>query len=222
MARALSIIIFFCIALVDSHSQVQKARFLYSCSVIDSLSGKPLAFCHIYNETQRRGMIADTNGWFSTRVSAGDTLVFIALGYLGETYRVEAKDTIHQQLRLRPRTYEIEPVTIGIPRTYSEFKEAVMKVDPNKDKPLKDLPKNNPYIRDQDLDTNRIYRPMYTVMHPVSGLYYRFSKVEKSKREVSYLEEQALKQPEVDKKYNRELVAEITGFSGESRRPSGS
>ena len=50
------------------------------------------------------------------------------------------------------------------------------------------------------------------IMHPVSGLYYRFSKEEQSKRKLQYLEEQELKQADVDDKYNRELISEITGL----------
>jgi len=212
--KFLIVVTFLCISIPNALPQHVLKDFNFTCTVNDALSNRPVAFCHIFNESRRHGFIADSLGKSHSIVYPGDTLVFIALGYLGKTYIIQLDDTIPTKIRLTPRTYEIEAVTIGIPRTYSELKEAILAVDVDKGKPMSELPEYNPYIRPQLLDTNVLNKAGFMIMHPVSGLYYRFNKEEKSKRMVRYMQEQELKQSTVDAKYSREFVTELTGLTG--------
>lgn len=189
--------------------------FTVSGIVIDENSGKAVSFCHIYNESRRKGFISDSTGRFNSYTSVGDTLVFIVLGYFGKTYKIQINDTLPFYIKLTPRTYEIGAVSIGIPRNYSGLKTAILDFDTRKNKPMPELPEYNPFIRPLLLDTNVIYKPGFMIMHPVSGIYYRFNKEEKSKRQVRYLQEQELKQPLVDDKFNRNFVSRITGLTGD-------
>lgn len=207
--------LFLLVNLSEISAQKNTKVYIISGTVLNSTSSRPITFCHIYNESQRRGFISDSSGKFNSQAQNGDTIAFIALGYFGKTYVIQSGDTLPLKIKLEPRTYEIEAVTVGIPRTYSELKEAILTLDVNKGKAMSDLPKYNPYIRPQLLDTNVLNKPGFMIMHPVSGLYYKYNKEEISKRNVRYLQEQELKQPAVDAKYSREFVSKLTGLTGD-------
>lgn len=184
--------------------------------LIDEQTSKPITYAHIYNESQRYGVISDSNGHFRMHAQAGDTLIFIALGYYGNYYTVKTEDFDSILIvQLLERSYKIEEVSIQLPRTYKHFKQALLKVDTDKDRPIPEMPRHNKYKIPSLLDTNVIHSAGFMIMHPVSGLYYRFSKEEKSKRKVWHAQQQELKQSRVDEKFSRELVREITNFTGD-------
>jgi hypothetical protein len=207
------IVLFLCF-LPTVHGQQNQRGFLLSGSIVDSLSKKPIAFCHVYNESTRKGTVSDSMGNFSTFVTVGDTLAFLALGYFGKIKLVKSPNEPITQIFLNQKIYQIEDVTIGntFPKTYPEFKKEFLALELKKNTLLPDLPKFDRYKTPMLLDTNVIDKAGFMIMHPVSGLYYRYSKEEQSKRMVMYLKEQALKQPAVDAKYNRNIVSEITGL----------
>lgn len=195
-------------------AQKRDSTFTFRCKVLDKSSKSPIPFAHIYNESRRYGSIADSSGYFVTNVQLGDTLAFIVLGYLGKPYVISAKDSVDTEVSLQSRSYKIDEVSVNIPRTYKDFKTALMNVDPDKGKPLNELPDHNPYKTPQALDTNIITRPAHFVLHPVSAFYYKFSKEEESKRKAWYIQQRIAKQETVDNKYNRKLVTDITRFTG--------
>ena len=191
------------------------SSFVFYCSLADEITGEPIGFAHVYNESRRFGLIADSSGEFVTNVHIGDTLAFIALGYYGKVYIVSPNDSIGKTIYLAPRYYEIKQVDVSIPRTYPEFKKALLRVDLEEQKVLHDLPEYNPYKTPEMLDTNIINSTGFKIMHPISAIYLKHSKEEKSKRKVWHLQQQELHQGEVDKKYNREIVANTTGLQGD-------
>ena len=91
-----------------------------------------------------------------------------------------------------------------------------MELEAQKDVPMAELPKYNPYIRPKLLDTNYLYSGAFKFNHPISSYYYKHNKDEQAKRKVRYLQEQQLLQSEVDAKYNHNIVASITGFKGDT------
>jgi hypothetical protein len=203
--------------LSSAYGQQVSGEFKLSGNVMDSLSKAPVAFCHIYNESTRKGTVSDSLGNFSTYVTVGDTLAFLALGYFGKIKIIKSLNEPISEIFLNQKIYEIEDVTIGnsFPQTYPEFKKKFLALELKKNTLLPDIPKFDKYKTPMLLDTNVINSAGFMIMHPVSGLYYRFSKEEQSKRMVMYLKEQELKQPAVDAKYNRNIVSEITGLTGD-------
>ena len=199
-------------------SLVGQDNFFYlKGKVLDISNQDPVPYCHVYNESRRKGKITDTSGVFFIQASVGDTLAFLSMSFLGHTYIVkEADKTRLAQFMLRPRYYEIEEVEFTMPGTYQGFQEKFLEIDPQKNKPMKELPKYNPYIRPKLLDTNYIYSGSFRVWHPVSGFYYKHNKEEQSKRKVRHLQEQQLLQPIVDAKYNKGIVSQATGFVGDT------
>lgn len=194
----------------------QTSYMRVSYKLIDEYKKKAIPYAHIYNETKRFGAIADSVGNFTISASKGDTLILMALGYLGTHYQVKESDfDTLTFLKLLPRTYDIEPVNVTMPQSYESFKQSFMKADADKEKVIEELPTHNSYKTPYLLDTNITHTTGFRIFHPVSGLYYRFSKVEKSKRKVWYLQQQELRQREVDEKFNREMASQITGYTGD-------
>lgn len=212
---SLLILIFYCFQTSIAQDLSNNESFVLRCFLKDASNKKAIGFAHVYNETRKFGAIADSSGYFATNVKVGDTLVCMALGYLGKLHIISLNDTNTSTIFIASRSYEIEEVSLSIPRTYDEFKVAFMEVEVDKDRPIRALPKYNPYKTPQLLDTNVIASPAYFVFHPVSALYYKYSKEEKSKRKVWYLKQQELKQGIVDEKYNRTMITEMTGFEGD-------
>ncbi len=185
--------------------------------ILDASNKQPVSYCHVYNESNRIGKITDTSGIFLIKVSAGDTLAFLSMSYLGRTYTVKQADQNRLiQIDLMPRYYEIEEVELAMPRTYKGFQEKFLEIDPKENEPMRELPEYNPYIRPKLLDTNYIYSNNFKFWHPLSGIYYKKNKEEQAKRKVRYLQENQLLQPIVDEKYNHELVSRETGFQGDT------
>lgn len=195
------------------HASAQQELKKNVCyQLVDYTSNKVIPYAHIYNESKRYGAIADSVGRFSITASEGDTIILMALGYLGTTHKVQEHDfDTCNRINLDPRSYKIEQVEVSIPRSYEQFQHEIMNLK-DEDKVIEELPEHNPYKTPEVLDTNITHKLGYMIMHPVSGLYYRFSKEEKSKRQVWYLQQQELRQEEVDEKYNRDIVSEITGY----------
>jgi len=180
--------------------------------VVDSVTDSPLSFVHILNESTRRGYISDSSGKFSIECSSGDTLVFISLGYLGKVIIV---DILEQEVQLVPRIYSIDEVSIQTYRSYEQFRHDFLKVQPEKDLEIKGLPRGKPIDVPVLLDTNQIQSPAFLLFHPLSFLYYNFSKEEKSKRKAFYLERRKGEEIVVQGKFNREIIHQITGLEGD-------
>ena len=184
--------------------------------LLSSQTNQPVRFAHIYNESKRYGTISDSAGTFTITANKGDTLIFIALGYLGKYHQVSPENIKDKSIAyLSPRTFEIPEVSIEFPRTYLQFKQAMLAVDTREGLIMPELPRYNEFKTPYLLDTNIIYSGAFRIWHPVSGFYYKHSKREKSKRKVWYMQQQQMKQARVDEKYNRELVKKQTGFEGD-------
>ncbi len=180
--------------------------------VVDSVTGRPISFTHIVNESTRTGYITDSAGKFQIHYKKGDTLVFVSLGYLG---RVMIVDSLPHQISLIPRTYKIDEVSVETYRSYNQFRKDFLEIELEKDPEIEGLPKGKPIDIPVLLDTNELSSPAFLILHPLSYFYYRFSKEEKSKRKAFYLERQAGERLQIEKKFNRDIVTRITGFENE-------
>ncbi len=93
-------------------------------SIIDDSTGRQIALVHLYNESQRRGYIANEEGKFKIPVSEGDTLVISALGYLSKVITID--NSCFQSgfvIKLAPQIYEIDEVSIRAFKSYHDFKQ---------------------------------------------------------------------------------------------------
>lgn len=180
--------------------------------VVDTLTGCPLPFVQILNESTRKGYITDSTGKFRIPCKNGDTLVFISLGYLG---KVVIADTSLHTVFLKQRTYNIDEVSIQTNRSYEQFKRDFLEIEPEKSLRIEGIPEGKPIDIPILLDTNYIQSDAFAILNPISFLYYKFSKEEKSKRKAFYLKRQEGERLVIDKKFNREIVHRITGLGGD-------
>lgn len=197
-------------------AQDYKASVALKGQVVDSVSGTGIAYMQIFNESTRRFVISDTAGHFEIELKGTDTLVFTCLGYLGKVHIIHVSYTGKIQIiRLIPYIYPIEEVSISKYRDYKQFQKEFLLVQPEQKLEIAGLPKPKYRETPTMLDTNYLRSSEFLVFHPISFLYYNFSKEEKSKRKVYYLQRQQREQVLIDRKYNRELIEKITGLSGE-------
>ncbi|MCO6484079.1 MAG: hypothetical protein J5I62_14945 [Flavobacteriales bacterium] len=137
----------------------------------------------IVNRRTRTGTFAASDGSFTVRAQRGDTLLIGAGGYVTRTLPLgEFPDDELQKLRitLRPWTVDLQPVAILPKRTLKEIQADIEKLG---------------YSEKDYRETG-----INALESPITFLYQEFSKRERSKREVAYLENQ-------DRK--RELLREL-------------
>lgn len=181
--------------------------------LIDNETGKGISFVHVLNESLRISVISDTSGRYAIRGKAGDTLVFSVLGYLGKYIVLNEKDTGGDLVtKLAPRTYDIAEVKVFGYTTYSQFKQG-----------LRDL-------QLPETQTDRLRESLNRIALEI-GKEARYQlAMEKAAQGGNLLsvpilspeEIQRLKlkkiikeekiQAEIDKKYNRQIVADVTGL----------
>ena len=127
MAKRSYIILSFFVFVVTGSLSAQSLLHPLSITkgtVIDDSTGAGIAFVHIYNETTRKGYIANEEGKFVIPASTGDTLVMSAIGFLSKVVfindeNIESAYTV----RLSPRTYEIGEVKVFPFKNYEDFKK---------------------------------------------------------------------------------------------------
>jgi hypothetical protein len=85
--------------------------------VLDSISGKPIAYVNIWVENENIGTTSEENGTFLLDLKEGKRIVFSALGYETKTL----KSTEIEKVKLYPKVYELEEVVLEIPKKTKEL-----------------------------------------------------------------------------------------------------
>lgn len=160
-----------------------------SGAIIDSDSKKPVPYATVTTPDNKKGVTSDFEGKFTIAINLNDTIVISSIGY--------------HQIKYVIKNYE--PITFLIP-PQSYFLNEV-KVKSEDDVPLMYksvvFPEGDPGIG-------------AAIVNPLSYWYYKLSKAEKSKREIRDLLDYEKRMAKVMKIYNKELVAEFSGLTGES------
>jgi len=202
----------------DCSAQIREAIhdsiYLFSGRLIDSQTGDPVQFAHIFNQTQSNAMISDTLGYFSIPVHLQDLLVATAIGYYN--LPVYMSDSIFALNRFHtckmiPKIYTINEVNVSILGTYDQFKYKFLNLDvPNTDNQL------NPSVLNDILagiDTTGVVRPP-GIMSPITAIYNLVSKEGKSLRKLKKIQEEEEFLKQVEYKYNNDMLERTTGLKG--------
>lgn len=155
--------------------------------VINSVSGKPVPFVNISVVGSNMGICSDKNGMFSLDVAINNIIGVSAVGY--EPKRLVVANIDSLVIELSPKRYRLDQVEVV----------------------EEDL---NPLIYRSDVYPDKEPNLLNAVVQPLSFLYYKCSKREKSKRKVRDLIENERKMAGIYRIYNKDLIAEYTGFSG--------
>ncbi len=156
--------------------------------------------------------VTQADGTFFLPLHKEDTLLISYIGYLPEILYITPSDSTQAPaalITLKSTSYELDAVNIlPWPETYAELKRAIIQLNIKDEKMallnIPGIPRNIPQLSDGTYGV--------TAMGPVQLLYNAFSKRAKQARNYR-------KKVKIEKrfdliylKYNRELVARITGL----------
>ena len=86
--------------------------------VLDSISGKPIAYVNIWVENENIGTTSEENGTFSLDIKEEKNIVFSALGY--ETKTLKSSEI--EKVNLYPKVYEMPEVVIEVSKATNKIK----------------------------------------------------------------------------------------------------
>lgn len=189
-------------------------------SEFSKLSGKiisckdysPLSYTHIINETSNFYSLADSSGNYSISAKEGDIIRFSFIGYK-TCFLIYRMDQFVADVCLIRDTFLLKEV-VALPfKNYTDFKQKLLSIKlEDKEYSIPGITLKERTILHNLEDENYIKSLGFALSSPLSYLYYNFSRHEKNIRKYYELEYNKWNQMAVDKKYNREMVAAITGF----------
>lgn len=174
-ASILLCVAFVCFQLGNVNAQVQTITI--SGKAFDQEDPKlPLPKLMVINKRTNNGSFADSEGKFSLKAYKTDTLVFSALGF--HTKKICLKDSTDKEsyyveVPLRHLRFELKEVSVFADRSLNDIQKDINK-----------LGVKNTYSTQGTADA---------MSSPITYLYERFSKFERSKRKVAEWENEELK-----------------------------
>ncbi len=181
--------------------------------LIDNETGKGIPFVHVLNESLQISVISDTSGRFVIRGKTGDTLVFSILGYLGKYIVLNEKDTGKDLVtKLVPRTYDIAEVKVFGYTTYSQFKQGFRDLQ----LPETQTDRLRESLNRIALEIGKEARYQLAMEKATQGgnliSVPILSPEEIQRLKLKQIIKEEKIQAEIDKKFNRQIVAEVTGL----------
>ena len=208
----LSLIMLTFICQVSVSQEIQQKRFPLKGTVIDKSTGETIPFVTIFNEGSRSWTLTDEDGEYSIPVSKGDTLVYTAIGFFGELYKVKGDSVLrNNKIYLTSQSYDIQEVKIIGYKDYDAFKEAFLNLD---------LPTSKEEIVKQNLNQAGIIaakdaayqkRADDKFSNPGIGIGFSLGRtVAEEKTLKQKWEQEEAMQYVIDKKFNRKIVFDLT------------
>lgn len=175
--------------------------------LVDMVSGKPVPYASIRYLGTKKGLVADSNGYFTCVITQSDTLKISSLGYYDLLYvKDPARQTSYYlEIPLRSKIYELNAVEIMAKRS-------------------KNL--DNPFLR---WEYKAKFQPkvwlFYTpgteppdeisLMSPISFLYDQYSRRGKAARKLRDMVAERARKKQNARRYNAQKVSEWTGLKEE-------
>lgn len=192
--KRLHILSFICFVLLIITSLRSLAQESLQGIVVEKGTPKRVAEATITNRRTLEKALSNNEGGFVIPAKPGDTLIVTKYAYSSEYYTiVDPKNIV---INLNP-IIELETVTITGKTRKDELKDIM-----------------DDY-RKQGVYNNGKTKPLQYVFNPLSALYNTFSRSAKNARRFSSYAENEIQETEVDKKFNKYNVSEITGLEGD-------
>jgi hypothetical protein len=206
--------IFFTVRSQKGHSDLSENLEGY---IIDEKTLGQIPLVHIYNERTHKTGVSDTIGNFRLKVKNGDTLVFSAIGYFLKTIYIT--DSLLREetvlIELSPRIYKISEATVYALGTYEQFKQKVLALK----LPETKTDKLRKYLRDLSKKTGKEVKYQQEMDKLTQGgvLFSVpiLSPEEKEMIKLKKILEKEKVQKIINEKFNREIVADLTGLKEE-------
>jgi hypothetical protein len=185
--------------------------------IVDEKTLGRIPLVHIYNERTNKTSVSDTSGNFRLKVNNGDTLVFSAIGYFLKAIYIT--DSLFKEetvfIELSPRTYEILEARVYALGTYEQFKQKVLALR----LPETRTDKLRKYLYELSKKTGKEvkYRQEMDKLTQ-GGVLYAIPI--RSPEEIEMIKLKKILEKEkvqkiIDEKFNREILADVTGLKDE-------
>lgn len=187
--------------------------FYFKGRVLDSITGRPVAFTHIINTCRNIATICDTLGYFYIRVRSGDTLRFSSIGYAPTELALnDSICTLEKlpEILMRGIRYSIRGVMINPLGSYENFRYKMI----NLELPPSKYEINPTVLLKIERGTDTLDMVPVPVMSPITALYNWLSKEGRSRRKLAELIEQEQFEKDIAYKYSPLIVSGITGYAG--------
>ena len=201
----------------DVMAQRRDFNFKFSAKVIDADTAVAISSCHIINKTQNMGTLTDESGYFTITANKGDSIMFSHVGY--EKLTIAAVDSMYannRTIRLKPASYLLTALDIGLLSTYDRFKRDVLSREAAE-----------AYRLQHEIDKYDVYTPALpnqgginipligALSHPVTFLYDLWSTEGKQYRHYLSVINGTAEFMIIGEKFNGFLVKQITGFEND-------
>lgn len=191
---------------------------------VTTIRGNALQYVNIINLNKRTGTITDAKGSFRIAASPDDTLVFSSVGFQNKKMRVQpypGNPVYPVHIYLQEDTITLSGVTIhDWPRNLTALRQAVL-AQKIEEPAIADL-NLNVVVPDAPQPGSPITLPgmgnpglTYTIPGPITALYNAFSRRGKSMQRYAELTRQDRIHEMIARKYNPEIVKDITGFKSD-------
>ncbi len=203
------IILIVCIIASSVQAQIgiTDAKIQVSGEIVDKEDGAPIPYASIANLSKGLMTVSDEQGRFSISISINDSLEFSSLGY--NKHVITLSDTLNSDefnvnIELSRKVYELESVNVYAYKDEESFKKAILEMElPEKEDPE---PIHIP---------GAYYGPKKpaSATGPISFLSQKFGKKARFEKKLQQIREDYNYNKVVNEKFNKELVAEVTGLT---------
>ena len=195
-------------------------RIEYKSRVFDGITYIPIAGANIYNVSSKNYCFSDKDGFFNIKVMANDTLI-ISKSIYKQTIivlsEIELKRQIEEYYLYNKSILLKELVVYSLNPSYEVFKrELASKELPNIYDKMKGIGlSDEEKLRIDNQNTSGNLLRNTALSSPITALYNLFSKKVKAQRLYNEIVEYEQELDKIPDKYNRDIVANITGLTGE-------
>jgi hypothetical protein len=205
--------IMFLLACVPSFAQqAGEDKVQLSGYILNNEDSAPIPGVHVMNNRSRIGTISDEKGFFSMAMNRADTILFSAVGYQTHTLVLDASARAASQLvqiKLSPRTYELQEVDVRAIPTEDNFKKDFLSLK---------LP-DEPQLALPSVKGLKLAEGIYTIptggiaiSGPFSFLYNQFSQQAREIKRANIVFKSDARKKIYDSKFNAQIVGRVTGL----------
>lgn len=188
--------------------------------IVNEEDAKEIPNVHIRNINSGKGTISDLAGEFLILVKPEDTLIFTAVGYEDYFFTLTdaeiTSDSYALKIVLNPSTLELSPVSIFAFKSESAFKNDILnfKIENSKKEIL--IP-GAFYGTPEPAKTELYFADMgFKCDGCLTALVDKFRRRGNEQEKLNEQKNLTTRQQEIYKKYNPEIVNQITGLTGDN------
>ncbi|WP_164977508.1 carboxypeptidase-like regulatory domain-containing protein [Ancylomarina salipaludis] len=197
----------------SAQNSEKNESFILSGKVVDAATNEGIPYSHIKIDNTYWGVICDSLGFFKVQIKPNQSLKVSSLGFAEQIIPVTSEitdGTAFQELKLNRISYMLEEVDIYSLGTWNQFKENFVKME---------LPEEKNVTSGWDFGNLKQYMQAAVAMNrPGIGLGIssnRKFKDRKQREHVAKLKTSEYKAEIIKSKFNKQLVQDITGETGE-------